>query len=299
MGELAALGAAWCWALCSLAFASAGRRLGSPGLNLIKLVMTVAMVAALNAVTHGRLMPWNLSHQEWGWLSLSGFVGFFLGDLCLVRALVLIGPRLTVLTMSLWPLMATLTAWAMFGEAEALSLAQWAGVGVTLFGVGWVLCERPSNGRRPHHYLRGTLLAMLGAAGQAVGYVLIKNALAPDGDPFAATQIRALAAIPPFVVLILLRRSWPQIRPVITEPRVLGTMAFGSFIGPFLGVVLSLVAQQRCQIGVASTYMATAPVFILPLVWLGHKEPISWRAGLGALVAVAGLAMLYRLGPPG
>ncbi len=293
MGELAAIGAAWCWAFCSLAFASAARQLGSLGVNIVKLVLAVGMLAAVSLCLHGRLAPWDLPRSDWLWLSLSGFVGFFLGDICLVRALILLGPRLTVLIMSLWPVMAALTAWAMFGQAEALSAAQWAGVSVTLAGVVWVLRERPVNGQHPRHYLRGTLLALMGAAGQAVGYVLAKNGLPADGDPFAATQIRAMVAIPPFVLVIVLRRSWGQIWPAITRSRVFGAMLFGSFIGPFLGVVLSLVAQQHSQIGVASTYMAISPVLILPLVWLVYKERISWRAAIGAAVAVGGLAVLY------
>ncbi len=297
MGEAAALGAAMCWAMCSLAFASAGRSLGSLGVNLTKLVLGGAMLLVAGAVWSGPFAALEVSARDWAWLSVSGFVGFFLGDMFLIRSLLMLGPRLTTLVMSTWPITAALMAWATFGDSEALAGWQWVGMAVTLGGVWWVLAERPAGGARHKHYVRGALFGLLGAAGQAAGYILAKNSLGPGGcDALIATQIRILTAIPAYVVLITIRRAWPQMRPIITQRRVLGAMAFGSFVGPVIGVVLSLVALQYIQAGMAATYMATAPILVLPLVWLLHKERISPRAALGAAVAAAGLGLL-KLSP--
>ena len=68
---------------------------------------------------------------------------------------------------------------------------------------------------------------------------------------------------------------------------LLGTMA-----GPVLGVWLSMVGVEETDAGVAATLMSMSPVFILPFaVWV-EKERLSWRAILGALVAVGGVALL-------
>ena len=44
---------------------------------------------------------------------------------------------------------------------------------------------------------------------------------------------------------------------------------------------------------VAATLMASVPVLILPLVILVYHEKLSWRAVLGAFIAVGGVALLF------
>jgi drug/metabolite transporter (DMT)-like permease len=39
--------------------------------------------------------------------------------------------------------------------------------------------------------------------------------------------------------------------------------------------------------------MAIVPILMLPLVRIIYKEKLTWRAVLGALVAVAGVAVLF------
>jgi drug/metabolite transporter (DMT)-like permease len=69
--------------------------------------------------------------------------------------------------------------------------------------------------------------------------------------------------------------------------------SLGAFFGPFLGVSLSLVAVKHTQAGVAATLMALVPVTILLPTVLVQKQRVSARAVLGAVVAVAGAALLF------
>ncbi|NCQ34173.1 DMT family transporter, partial [bacterium] len=103
LGEIAALLTAACFAGSAIAFSAAGARVGSLPVNIIRLVMGLMMLAVLTTVTRGRPLPLDASPHAWAWLSLSGVVGFALGDLCLFRALVEIGPRVAALLMSLAP----------------------------------------------------------------------------------------------------------------------------------------------------------------------------------------------------
>ena len=64
----------------------------------------------------------------------------------------------------------------------------------------------------------------------------------------------------------------------------------------YLVVAASHVAVDRAQAGIAATLMAMTPVFVLPFAAWVEKERISWRAGIGALVAVAGVALLATAG---
>jgi drug/metabolite transporter (DMT)-like permease len=67
----------------------------------------------------------------------------------------------------------------------------------------------------------------------------------------------------------------------------------GAFFGPFLGVSLSLLAVKYTEAGVAATLMALAPVMIIPVSVLVFREHVAWPAVLGAVVAVAGSALLF------
>jgi drug/metabolite transporter (DMT)-like permease len=73
----------------------------------------------------------------------------------------------------------------------------------------------------------------------------------------------------------------------------LGFAAIGAFFGPFLGVSLSLFAVRHTVAGVAASIMALQPVLIIPLVVVLHRERVGVGGVAGALVAVAGVALLF------
>lgn len=292
-GELAALATAVCWTTSALFFTAAARRLGSLILNPIRLVLALGFSAVYTVVVRGLPLPTDAAAHQWFWLGLSGLVGFFLGDLCLFRALVLLGPRLTMLVMSLWPAIAAVLSWVLLGEGmTGLGVA---GMVLTLAGVAWVVAERrpAALDGQPHRVpWTGVALALGAAAGQAGGLVLGKMGMA-GYDPFAAAQIRMIAAIAAFLLLILALGAWPRFEAARRHPSSVGLAAAGAMVGPFLGVSLSLLAIRTAPVGVAATIMSLVPVLIIPFAAVIYKDRVGWRAVLGAAVAVAGIALLF------
>jgi drug/metabolite transporter (DMT)-like permease len=69
----------------------------------------------------------------------------------------------------------------------------------------------------------------------------------------------------------------------------------GAFIGPLIGVSLSLFAIQHTNIGIASTIIALPPIFLLPVGHFIFKERVTWRAILGTMIAITGVALLFWL----
>jgi drug/metabolite transporter (DMT)-like permease len=67
----------------------------------------------------------------------------------------------------------------------------------------------------------------------------------------------------------------------------------GAFIGPLIGVSLSLFAIQHTNVGIASTIIALPPVFLLPIGYFIFKERFGWGAVAGTLVTIAGVAILF------
>lgn len=301
IGELAALGTATCWVATALAFEAAGRRVGSLTVNLVRLVMAVGLLAAWSAAARGLPFPTDASAHAWLWLSVSGLVGFTFGDLCLFRAFVVLGSRLSSLMMALAPPLAALVGWLLLGEV--LSPRDGVGMALTVGGVAWAIAERGrvagdgsetgAAGRRlaARQRWQGVALGLGGALGQAGGLVLSKLGMG-DYDPFAATQIRVLAGTAGYFALFTLLGWWRRLPTAIADRRAMRFTAVGAFFGPFLGVSLSLVSVQRIQAGVAASLMATTPVLIIPVVvWLG-RERVGRGGVLGALTAVAGVALL-------
>lgn len=291
-GETAALGTALCWAFTALAFEAAGRRVGSLAVNVIRLAMGFLLLLPVVWIRRGMLLPTDLSPEAWTWLGLSGVVGFAFGDLCLFRAFVVIGARLSVLLMALVPPITALLGWMVLGET--LGPREWTGLVLTVGGVAWVVRERTPvsdrvDGMPP---ISGVLLGLGGAVGQAGGLVLSKLGMG-DADPFAANQIRVLAGLVAFGAIFTAWRVWPRVVRALADRPAMRRTSVGAFFGPFLGVSLSLVAVQRTETGVAATIMALTPVLILPIARWGRKERVTPRAVLGAVVAVLGTAILF------
>lgn len=292
VGELAALATACCWVVTAMAFESAGRRVGSLVVNLLRLVMAIVLLGGFTWVTRGLLLPSDASGRAWAWLSVSGVVGLTIGDSFLFRAFILIGSRLSLLLMSLVPPLTALIGWLLLGEV--LGPQELAGMALTVAGVSWVVLERqpaamPGSGRVP---LAGVILGVGAASGQAVGLVLSKFGMA-GYDAFAATQIRVIAGTAGFVVLFGVIGWWPRVATALGDRGAMARTALGAFFGPFLGVSLSLVAISYTTTGVAATIIALMPVLVIPPSVILFKERVSARAVAGSLVAVAGTALLF------
>jgi drug/metabolite transporter (DMT)-like permease len=197
-----------------------------------------------------------------------------------------------MLIMSLAPPLAALFGWLILGEK--LTSAHFVGMMVTLVGIGMVVLSRGSNGRRVgmHYPLKGLLLAFGGALGQGLGLVVSKLGMG-DYDPFLSTQIRVIAGIGGFSVLVALSSHWKSLFRAFLNRPVMARIGTGAFFGPFLGVGFSLWAIQYTSTGVASTIMAIVPVLIIVPSVVVKKEKISMREMVGAVVAVAGVVILF------
>jgi drug/metabolite transporter (DMT)-like permease len=294
IGEIAALSTVLLWAIGTLSFEAAGRRIGSTTVNYIRLTMAWLLLGVVGLATSRYMfIPLEATGQQWLWLGLSGLVGFFLGDLCLFRAFVLIGPRLCTLVFTLAPPMTAILGWMMLGEK--LSLINGLGMALTLGGVMWVVAERKVDQSvkklwRPSVW--GISLALLGALGQALGMVLGKKVI--EGmDPIIATQIRVTAALPAFAIMFLLLRWYPRVSSGLKDRKAMAQMTLGAVVGPVLGVSLMMLSMQHLQPAVTMTFVSILPVVIIPFVIVIHKERVSIRATLGASLAVAGVATLF------
>ena len=296
LGEIAALLTAACWTVTAMAFESAGKRVGALSLALIRLVIGLIFLASFNALFNDGFLP-SATRYQWFWLILSGVVGFVLGDFFLFRAFILIGARISMLIMALVPPLTALIGWMTLGEK--LSGMEFLGMGITLLGIVMVIGPKVDfkNGafgktRKMGPLLLGSLLALGGAAGQAAGLVLSKKGM-QDMNAFEATQIRIMAGMVGFLVVITLFKRWKHLLEALKDLKAMKLMTLGSFTGPYLGVSFSLLAVQHTGTGVAATLMALTPVMIIPPAILMKREHIKIIEIIGAVISIGGVALFF------
>jgi drug/metabolite transporter (DMT)-like permease len=292
-GEFAALGTAVCWAAGSNFFAAAGQRLGSVVLNRLRI--TVAAVFLCTALFVLRGSPWPVWATSWQvvLLAASGLVGFVFGDNYYFRSLVILGPGRAALVTSTAPIFTLLFAWPLLGERPGPLVL--LGMALTLGGIAWVIWERehPAQAHVEGSMFVGVVAGVLAAVGQAGGYVLSKLALRTGLDPLSATVIRIVAAAVCIWLLAAAQRDVRRTLAALRDRRGSAFMVGGAFCGPFLGVTLSLTALKFIEAGVAASITAIYPVLTLLLSSRFHGERLTLRTLAGALVAVAGVVVLF------
>jgi len=292
IGEFAALLTAIFWTITSLAFESASHKIGSVAVNILRLIIGFAFLSVFNFIRKGFMLPVDASFDNWIWLSLSGLVGFVFGDLFLFKSYTMIGSRFSMLIMTLVPPITAFFSLIILGER--LTLFHFLGMTLTFAGIAMAIFNRKSKGEKLSLKLapKGILYAFGGAVGQALGLVLSKFGM-KDYDPFAATQIRIIAGIFGYTMLVTILARWGTVLTATHNKSGMMLTSLGAFFGPFLGVSFSLIAVKYTEAGIASTIMALVPVFIiLPAVVL-FRQRVTLPEILGAIVSVGGVALFF------
>ncbi len=293
-GEFFALLTAIVWTITALAFESASLKVGSLPVNIIRLILGFSFLSIFSAFYRGHFLPLDASSENWIWLTISGLVGFVLGDLMLFKSYTIIGSRFAMLIMAMVPPMAALFGWIML--KEKLNLLNIVGMTVTVLGISMAILSRKGSGMRFSLKLspKGVLFAFGGAVGQALGLVLSKVGM-KNYDPFAATQIRIIAGIFGFSVLITILKRWPKVVKALFHWPAMKGITTGAFFGPFLGVSFSLVSIVYTKAGIASTIMAIVPVLIIPPAIIIFKQKVTWIEVLGAVISIIGISLFFIL----
>jgi len=291
-GEFAALLVAFFWSITALSFESASKKVGSLPVNIIRLVIGFCFLSLLNLVLRGLVFPTDASLHNWVWLSVSGLIGFVLGDYFLFRSYTIIGSWFAMLIMTLAPPMAAIFGWILLNER--LDLRSLAGIALTMLGIVVAMLRRDSTNRKMKvsKPLIGLLFAFGGALGQALGIVFSKYGMR-EYNPFAATQIRIITGIIGFMILITLLGKWKAVKDALRNRKAMIPITIGSFFGPFLGVSFSLLAVQHTNTGVASTIMAMVPIFIIPPSILLFKHRITLREMIGTAISLIGVTLFF------
>ena len=305
LGEAISLAVAVSWTVTAL-FAEVGsKRLGSLQMNVIRMILSLVMLGATLWWFTGSPYPLYADGKTWLWLSMSGFVGYLLGDYCLFNSYVWIGSRFGQLFMTLAPPTAALFGWMLLGETLAWNAL--VGMLVTLTGIGIsVLNKGESQKLSLKLPLKGVLYGIGAGVGQGIGLVLSKvgmnfyegaipagEELVTDLVPFASTFIRAVTGAIGFLCVMGFQRQFHTLATSMRDRKGMNAALWATITGPFIGVSLSLMAVQYTEAGIASTLMALTPVLIIWPAHLFFGQQVTYKEVIGACISVIGVSLFF------
>ncbi len=287
---LAAVVASLGWAAGAIIAQAPARAVGAFEFTRIQLIACSALMALLCSL-FGQWQTVDWSY--WPLFVATVIIGVVLGNLAMIECLRRGGARWTELMMSLRAPLVALIAFLWLGEtlrpADALGGAvALAGVFLAiLFGRDGASEPVPKGGAA----LTFVLLGLFAAACQGFGFLAMKPAMLSGTEPLAASAIRLLGAA--FVISLVALWPMPAFRSKTeVRPGLLGRVILPGAIGYGLSSSLLLYAFANLEAGAAAVLGCLSPVLVLPILWAQHKRRPNAFALLGALLAVAGTAII-------
>lgn len=292
LGEIYSFITAVCWTFTAISFELAGRKIGSLSVNYLRLIIGFILISIFTTFSRGMILPIDATASTWTWLSVSGLIGFVIGDLFLFQAYLEIGSRISMLIMALVPPITALLGFITM--REMISLSDLLGMFITILGIFIVVLVRNPEGNnfKLSRSIKGIVYAFIGALGQSFGLILSKIGMG-SYNPFAATQIRIIAGTIGFTVVFIFMKRWDKLKEAVKNREATKYLLIGSLFGPFLGVSFSLLAVQYTTTGVSSTITSIIPVLIIPLSIYVLKEKVSLKEIIGAVISVIGVSILF------
>jgi drug/metabolite transporter (DMT)-like permease len=111
--------------------------------------------------------------------------------------------------------------------------------------------------------------------------------------------IRLFAGIVYLIIMIALSKKTPFVwlrkdenGSRVTTWKLVRLVALVGFIGTYTSVWLQQLSIQYAPVAIAQTLLSTSPLFILPIIAL-RGEKLSFRAVVGAIIALAGIVLLF------
>lgn len=310
VSELLAVASAFCIALSSMLVGELKGRLPLLQLARWQMLGAFAMTGAVSLAVGG----WQtVGAREFGLLALSSLFGIAIASTTYFAAIYSVGPRITALLFSLTSPFALALGYVFLGE----TIAGRQGAGILLVLAGIVLAigvpRRFLEGGGERSALKvvapaaiplavepappvagplwpGIALGTITALGQALGSLFARPAMASGVEPFTAMALRSGLAAAFFVALLAL----PSVRAARApfETGVFGLALGATFFGTALGMSLLMAALHGGDVGIVSTLSSMTPVLVLPMVWLRSGERPPATAWAGALLAIAGTALI-------
>lgn len=294
IGELSALVTSVSWAASNYVHTMAGRTIG--GTNVVAARVPLYVMGIGFGALIGGAVP-GLPSEAIVPLIFSAIGGIVLCDSLIYTAAVAIGSRLVVLLQSLSACITAVLGYFFLGES--INLVGWLGILTATSGVAFVFMEggvkagADLGNLTRVQFLRGVVLAILGATSLAVSFLLLKKVLLYGTDPLWAAFMRmCIGGATLWLVMLLRGKLFTVLRSAWTSWHIMRLLCIGCFVSTF-GNCLSAVAMKYTESGIAATLIGLQPIMIIFIIMVVERKVPSLRAMIGTLIAFTGTAMIF------
>jgi len=293
IGEISALGCAFCWALSSTLTKSLSGKIEPLSLNFIRCLGAAVPLWAIIPFYPGVYGLSPITGKAVLYLSLSALVGMSVGDTIYIRGLRLINVTLAFpIAQSVTPLLTVVAAFLFLEETITRSFVG----GTVLILAGIYLIAIPVgasplslDGPQEKRGM-GIGLILIATVFWTVSIVFLKFGL-KETEPIVANGIRLPVATLALLPLVFLQKSFPEgsqqikVRLVFLGA-ITGILAFG------LGGILFLKAVQVAGAGKTMVLTSCGPLLGLPISVFLLKEKVTKRTISGTVLVVLGIAFI-------
>ena len=289
-GEFFALFTAISWTFSSLTFGKISKEYDTQVANFLRVTIGTIMVGFVCLFGSRHLfLPTDVTWENLKIISLSGFIGMFLGDLFLFKAYNMIGARVTMLIMALSPIIVSIIDFLFLGVT--LFPIQIFAILITCLGIILVIFKTEDKKISLGFSVKGLFYAFLATLGQSLGVILTKLG-STTYDSLATSQIRLGVAIFFFGAVVLYEGKARETIKMVTSKRALSLLLVGTFFSVF-GIAALIEAFKSANASIASTISSTSPIIMIPCSILFYKEKIRKNEIIGAIISVVGLSIFF------
>jgi drug/metabolite transporter (DMT)-like permease len=230
-------------------------------------------------------------------LALSGFIGIFIGDTALFACMNRLGPRRSGVLFATHAIFSTLLAWLFLGE----TLWGWTLVGGSLLVSGvmvaivWGRRESETHAweNTQGSLWKGVLLGLLAAASHSAATLMIKPLMVAGVDAVSASAVRTSASFLAHLALLWVGAKVARVQNPLNLKTLFNT-AVSAVVAMALGMTLVSQALKTGQANLVGIFSSLTPILLLPLLWVVYRRHPAWGAWVGAVMAVAGAALILQ-----
>jgi drug/metabolite transporter (DMT)-like permease len=287
LGTAAALSCALTWALLSFLVRHLTRYFSPLSLNVIRSGLGTVLLIPILVATRDLGALRDVSPLAWGYLTASVILAVGIGDTAFFESTRSLGLARAMTISTSYPLLASALTVTLFGERITPAIA--AGSVITLGGLVVIVSERsPVAAGAAEARGRGLALAAVAAVSWALSAAVLKPAL-QEVDPISAQAVRM-----PLATLILWATPWARgtLRGLWAHRHATGLAILALGVLTAYSAVAFMAGVKYAGVTLGTVLSSVAPLFALPVGRLFLAEPVTWRAVVGAALAVAGIGVL-------
>jgi drug/metabolite transporter (DMT)-like permease len=296
IGEIAALSAAFCWALSAVLYKNVLQRTGYLAANLVRSAFAVLfLLLALPFIYYQSSV---LTQQEYTILFVGAITNLVVGDTFYFIGLKKVG------VCRAQPISGSYPLYVMFFAAMILSepLTPIVLVGTPVIVVGIVLISSSKNeescGSSKSSRVQGLSASLAAAIFWSVGLVCYKLALLDHQsfDPafsIFVTTFRTSVILPFLLLLVVVGRESKQVAKL--SKISFATLAAAGIIALGVGGILLFTSYSLIDANIATPLSSISPLFSLVLARHYSGEKATTRIIAGALLIVVGVVLVTFL----